>query len=302
MTDDVVTAREVAAPSTDALPLQDAQLICEKLNDALAAESFDRATYSRSVRSLFQQAWAVAAHKNSVQVTIYHLAYALVFHNPETGKKLAEVLGSDVDSFAVGCILCILPLGVSTGDAEIVPPAVGTVRWLGQAVVLALERGRRSELLPDDLVRAVLDGAVPAAERVALRRAARVGNARHDTVLGSRPVPSIAAAPPSSRDIIKHMEEVEKGYSPDPESDVTDLRTVLEEFEERYSADVKDHKHALARIEMLLDRRLTRAPSAATLAAWIVAVLTLGVAAGLALRFSQAVGSLLAQFFLASVK
>jgi hypothetical protein len=237
-----------------------------------------------------------------VQVTIYHLAYALVFHNPESGKMLAEVLGSDVDSFAVGCILCILPLGVSTGDADIVPPAVGTVRWLGHAVALALERGQRSELLPDDLVRAVLDGTLPAPERVALRRAARVGNARHDAVLGPRSVPSIAAAPPSSRDIIKHMEEVEKGYSPDPESDVTDLRTVLEEFEERYSADVKDHKHALARIETLLAGRLTRAPSGARLAAAIVAVLILGFAAGLTLQFPQPVGSLLAQVFSASVK
>ena len=182
MTQDVVTARDVAAPAAVTPQPPDVQLICEKLNEALVAESFARITYSSSIQFLFQQAWAVAAHKRSTQVTIFHLAYALVFDHPEAGKKLAEHLGSDVDSFAIGCILQLLPLGVSTGDAGIVPPAVGTVRWLGEAIALANKRANRSELLPVDLVNAVLDGVLPASERGRLRRAARVGNARRDAV------------------------------------------------------------------------------------------------------------------------
>ena len=326
MTQDVVTAKDVAAPATVTLRLQDAQLICEKLDEALAAESFDRATYSSSVQSLFQQAWAVAAHKRSRQVTIHHLAYALVFDHPEAGKKLAEYLGSDVDSFAVGCILQVLPLGVSTGDSDIRPPSVGTVRWLGEAGALARERGKQSEILPEDLVRAVLEGGLPTSELRALRRAALVGNARHDAVLGPRSVPSIAAAPSSSRDIIKHMEEVEKGRAAaGPTDDLTNLVELLEEFELRHTADVADQKQVLAsadkrlalieqRVQTIddvmrklekIDRRLEelpRTPSGARLAAAIVAVLTLGVAAGLALRFPQLVGSLLAQVFSASAK
>jgi hypothetical protein len=139
MTQDVVTAKEVAAPDTVTLRLQDAQLICVKLDEALVKESYRRTAYSEPVRSLFQLAWAVASHKRSVQVTVYHLAYALVCGHLEDGKELAVCLGSDVESFAVGCILRLLPLGLSTGDRDIVPPSVDAARWLGEGVALTLK-------------------------------------------------------------------------------------------------------------------------------------------------------------------
>src|SRR5262245_284044 len=101
MTQAVVTAEDAAAPATATLRLLDAALICEKLDDALGR----RTAYSEPARSLFQLAWAVASHRRSTQVTVYHLAYALVCGYPEAGKALAECLKSDVGSFAVGCIL-----------------------------------------------------------------------------------------------------------------------------------------------------------------------------------------------------
>lgn len=311
MSQDVVTARDVAAPAGAVHALPDAQRICEILTDALGS----RTAYSPAVQTLFQQAWAVAAHKRSSRVTVFHLAYALAFDQPEAGKEMAECLGTDVDAFAVGCVLQIMPLGVSTGDADIVPPAVGTVRWISEAVDLARRRSRPPELQPQDLVRAVLDDALPASERDALRRAARVGNARHDTVLGPKSLPSLAA-PSSPRDIIQHLEEVEKGHSDG--SEVGELLTLFGAFEQRHDADVADQKQARARVEALIESRptrieqhmmpvddvmakldaierrvtaveqaLPRPPSGARLAAAIVAVMLLGGAAGLALTQLQ---------------
>ena len=319
MAQDVVTARDVAAPTGVAHGLPDTQRISEILTDALGS----RTTYSPAVQSLFQQAWAVAAHRQSRLVTVYHLAYALVFNHREAGTEMAEYLGSDVDAFAVGCILQLMPLGVSTGDADVVPPAVGTVRWLTVAVELARRRNRPAELLPQDLVRAVLDDALDPSERDALRRAARVGKARHDTVLGPKSVPSISAAPSSPSAIIQHMEEVERGHSQG--SEVGELLALFGEFEQRYGADVADQKQARARVEALIDRRLAsmeqralpiedvmsklatidrrvvaveqalpRPPSSARLAAAIVTVIALGGAAGVVLTQLQ-LGSRLAQ-------
>jgi hypothetical protein len=295
MTDDVVTAREVAAPATVTLPPQDAQLICDKLDEALAKESYRLTAYSKPIRSLFQLAWAVASHKRNTQVTVYHLAYALVCGHLEDGKELAGCLGSDVESFAVGCILRLLTLGLSTGDKDIVPPSVDAVRWLGEGVALALKRGKQTELQPKDLVRAVQEGTIRPSVRAQLRAAARLGAARRDAILGPRSVQSNFAAPSSSSEIIKQMEEVEKGRAAaGPTDDLTNLVELLEEFEQR-------HTDVMSKLEKI-DRRLEelpRTPSGARLAAAIVAVLILGVAAGLALRFSQ-VGSLLAQVFSAS--
>jgi hypothetical protein len=326
MTQDVVTAKEVAAPATVTLRLQDAQPICDKLNEALAKESYRRTTYSEPVRSVFQLAWAVASHKRSVQVTVYHLAYGLVCRHLEAGKELAASLGSDVESFAVGCILRLLTLGLSTGDKDVVPPSIDAVRWLGEGVALALKRGQRSELLPEDLVRAVQEDSIPHSVRAQLRAAARLGTARRDAILGPRSVPSVPAAPSSPSEIIKQMEEVEKGRAAaGPTDDLTNLVELLEDFEQRHTADVADQKQALAsagnrlvlieqRVQAIddvmnrlerIDRRLEelpRTPSGARLTVAIVAVLTLGVAVGLALRFPQPVGSLLAKVVSAVVK
>jgi hypothetical protein len=122
------------------------------------------------------------------------------------------------------------------------------------------------------------------------------------------------------------MEEVEKGRAAaGPTDDLTNLVELLEEFEQRHTADVADQKQVMTsadkrlafieqRVQAIdgvvskletIDRRLQelpRTPSGARLAAAIVAVLTLGVAAGLALRFPPPLGSLLAQVFSASVK
>jgi len=73
MTQDVVTAKEVAIPAAVTLPPQDAQPICDKLDRALKEERYRRTAYSEPVRSLFQLAWAVASHKRTRQVTVYHL-------------------------------------------------------------------------------------------------------------------------------------------------------------------------------------------------------------------------------------
>lgn len=314
MAQDLVTAKDVAVHADDAFRFQDAQLICEKLDEALAFERFNRTSYSPSVQHLFQQAWAVAAHKSSRQVTIHHLAYALVFNHPDDGKKLAEYLTTDVDSLALGCILQILPLGVSTGDAAILPPAVGTVRWVGHAVSLARATGRRSELLSEHLVEAVLGSVLPDQERAALRKAVRVGHARHGVVLGPRLVKLMAVPPSSSRDIIKHMEEVERGSVAGGPAENPNLVELLEEFDERRTADSADQKQALtlankrlALIEQrvlpiddvmcklegidhrvsVLSGALPAPPSGARVAAAIIAVLILGVAIGLALTFWQ---------------
>jgi len=105
------------------------------------------------------------------------------------------------------------------------------------------------------------------------------------------------------------MEEVEKGRAAaGPTDDLTNLVELFEEFEQRQTNDVANQKQAIddvmSKLEKI-DRRLQelpRSPSGARLAATIVAVITLGVAAGLALRFPQPWGSLLAQVFSASVK
>ena len=303
MTDDVVTAREVAAPADDTLQFQDAQAICDRLNDALAYHSYHRTPYSEPTKALFQLAWAVAAHKHSRQVTVFHLAYALACHQPQAGRDLAECLEGDEGSFPVGCILKLLSLGLLQRDEGIVDPAVDTVRWLGAAVALAVKRGKQSELQPEDLVQVVQEDAIHRSVRTHLRAAARLGVFRRDAVLGQRLPQLPAAVPASTSEIVKHMQEIEQGGTDSGLTvDITNLIKLFDDFEDRYSADADEHKQALARIEASIERRLLRAPSGARLAAAILAVLTLGVAAGLALRFSQPWGSLLAQFFSASVK
>jgi hypothetical protein len=291
MAQDLVTAKDVAAPAEVTLQFQDAQLICDKLDDALAKEKYGRTAYSEPIRSLFQAAWTVAAHKRNTQVTVYHLACALLWDPSQAGKELVSYLESDVESFAVGCILKVLPLGVPTGDKDIVPPSVDAVRWVGEAVALTLKRGENSELLPTDLVQAVQGGTVPRSVRAQLRAAARLGAARREAILGPRSVPTISAAPASPSEIIKHIEEVEKGQAAaGPTDGLTNLVELLDDV--------------VIRLENI-DRRLTelpRTPSGARLAIAIVAVLVLGVVAGLALQFPQPWGALLAQVFSTDVK
>jgi hypothetical protein len=296
MGQDLVTAKDVAAPNDVALQFQDAQLICDILDEALAKESYGRVAYSQSVRSLFQVAWAAASHTQNVQVTVYHLAYALIRSQSETGKELADCLGTDAESFAVGCVLRFLTLGVSTGNRDTAPPAVDAVRWLGEGAALALKRGEHSELLPTDLVRAVQEGTIARSVRRHLSRAAGLGAVRRDVILGSRSVSSIPTTPPTPEDIVKDIEKVETGRAAAGSTDLSDLDVVLDEFE--------NQRQILASIEKRLThlQKQLRAPSGARLAAAIVLVLTLGVAAGLALQFPQPWGSLLAQVFSASVK
>jgi hypothetical protein len=332
MAQDVVTARDVAAAGAGP-QFPNAERIRQVLDEALAAESFRRTAYSNEVLSLFQQAWAVAAHRRSRQVTIFHLAYALVFNHRKAGTEMAECLGSDVEAFAVGCILQLMPLGVSTGDADVVPPAVGTVRWVGEAIALARRRGQPGELLPEHLIRVVLEGTVPDHELARLRTAARVGRARIETVLGPRPTPPMTpVAPCSPGDIITHMEKVEGAASIDGGVSATELRALLEEFAQRQTVDADDQKRTLTRIESLIEKRSTqitqrvmpiddvikklgvieqqvvavaealpRPPSGARLAAAIVAVLAIGIAAGMALTQLQP-GTPVAQTMPASAK
>lgn len=310
MTQELVTARDVAAPAVT-LDFLEAQSVCNKLDEGLSGEGYRRAAYSADARSLFQLAWAVASHKQSTQVTVYHLAYALVCAKPEAGRALAEHLKSDADALAVGCIIRILNLGVSTGDAKIRPPAVGTARWVGDAVALARKRGQPSELLPDDLVRTVVEGRLHHAAFRDLKSAARIGNYRNGVVLGPKRLP----APTTPTEIVKHLEMVQSGPA-EAGSDSTDLVEMLEAFEDRYGADADDQRQALSRIEQLIEKRLAsgesqampiddvvrrldtidrsvsflgetlpRPPSGTRLAAAIVAVLALGVATGLVLTY-----------------
>jgi len=333
MAQDVVTAREVAAPAEVSLQFQDAELICEAVNDALQFHGFHRALYSEPTQSLLRLAWAVASHKHSRQVTVYHLGYALVCQHPTVGKELAECLRCDAESFAVGCILRLLPLGLSISNTAIVRPSVDAARWLGEAGVLAQQRDEQNELQPEDLVRAVRENTIPHSVRVQLRTAARLGGARRDAVLGPRPVQSPLLAPSSPREIIKQMEEVEKGRAlAGPTDELTNLVELLEEFEQRHNADVADQKQALARIEAMigegaapteqralhiddilnklgkidhrvgaLDDALPRPLSTVRLAAAIVAVLTLGVAVGLTLTLLPP-GLRISQFVSVSAK
>jgi len=287
MTQDLVTARDAAAPAAVALPPQDAQPICDKLDRALKEERYRRTAYSEPVRSLFQLAWAVASHKRTRQVTVYHLAYALVSGHVEDGKELADCLGCDVESFQVGCILRFLSLGLP-GREVIVSPSVDAVRWLGEGAALALNRVTQNELLPKDLVLAVQEDTIPRSVRAQLRAAARLGAARRDAILGPRPVQPTSAAPSSPSEIIKQMEEVEKGRAAaGPGDNLTNLVELLEEFEQRQD----DVMSKLENIDRRLEE-LPQTPSGARLGAFIFVALTLGVAAGLALRFPQLVGSL----------
>lgn len=312
MTQDVVTARDVAAPDEVALQFHNAQLICNELDGALPKNR--RTAYSEPVRSLFQVAWAAASHRRNVQVTVYHLAYALVRSHPEAGRELADCLGTDAESFAVGCVLRFLTLGVSTGDRDIVPPAVDAVRWLGEGVALALMRGEHSEFLPTDLVRAIQGNTIHRSVRDHLNRAARSGAARRDAILGPRSVPSIPTAPPTPDNIIEHIKEVETGraelledLAPRSTDEVAEQKQLLASADRRLALIEQRTQAidaAISRLEKI-DRRLegpTRPPSGARLAAAIIGVLTLGVAVGLALQFPQPLWSLLVQIFSAGVK
>jgi hypothetical protein len=282
MTQDVVTA----APSADTLQFQDAQAICDKLNHALAYHSYRPAPYSEPTRALFQLAWAVASHKHSRQVTVFHLAYALACNHPEVGRDLAEYLEGDAGSFPAGCIMKLQSLGLLQRDEGIVDPAVDAVRWLGAAI--AMKNDKRSELRPEDLVRVVQEDAIPGTVRNHLRAAARLGVFRRGAFLGESLPQLPAAAPASPPEIIKHMQEIEKGGADSGLTvDITNMIKLFDDFEDRYSADVDEHKQALARIEASIEKRLPRAPSGIRLAATIVAVLILGSVAGLALTNLQ---------------
>ena len=278
MTQDVVTARDAAALADVTLRFQDAQLICQKVDLALKDEGYRPSGYSEPLLKLFQLAWAVASHKHSRQVTVYHLAYALACNHPEAGRDLAEWLEGDVGSFTVGCFLKLLSLGLVQRDEGIVEPAVDAVRWLGAAFALA----KKSQLRPEHLVQVIKDDTVPHSVRTPLRAAARLGVFRRDAVLGERLPQLPAAAPASAPDIIKHMQEIEKGGADSGLTiDITNLIKLFDDFEDRYSADVDEHKRALARIEESIDQRLPSTLSGALLAAAIIAVLILGGVTGL---------------------
>ena len=245
MTQDVVTARDAAALADVTLRFQDAQLICQKVDLALKDEGYRPSGYSEPVLKLFQLAWAVASHKHSRQVTVYHLAYALACNHPEAGRDLAEWLEGDVGSFTVGCFLKLLSLGLVQRDEGIVEPAVDAVRWLGAAFALA----KKSELRPEHLVQVIKDDTVPRSVRTPLRAAARLGVFRRDAVLG-REVASIASRCPS------FSPRYHQAYAGDREGrradsgltiDITNLIKLFDDFEDRYSADVDEHKRALAR-------------------------------------------------------
>lgn len=322
MPQDVVTARDVAAPTAaGTLQFHDALQICDALNRALTDENYRRAGYSEQSRSLFQLAWAVASHKHSTQATVYHLAYALVCRDPEAGKAMAESLKCDAGSFAVGCVLRILNLGVSTGDAAIVPPAVDAVRWVGSAAALAQMRGRQAELQPEDLVQAVLGDTIPSSVRAHLRAAALRGRAHGDAVLGER---QVTAAPSTASEIIEQFEKVERGrLAAGPSDDVTNLIELIEQLDQRHAAEVYQQNRLLDHIKSLVETRptgieqhvlpvddvmtklntierrvnsleeaLPRPPSGAWLAAAIVTVMLLGGAAGLILAELQSVSRL----------
>ena len=70
------------------------------------------------------------------------------------------------------------------------------------------------------------------------------------------------SAPASPPEIIKHMQEIEKGGADSGLTvDITNMIKLFDDFEDRYSADVDEHKQALARIEASIEKRLPR-PSA----------------------------------------
>lgn len=241
MSQELVTSTDVATANvTFADQLREAQSICERLNEALLVAGYKPTNFSTDVQLLLQQAWAVASHKRNTQVTIYHIAYALVFKSPNVSTELAEYLETDVDAFAVGCILHILSLGVaaSVSDKEdvVLGPAVGVTRWVGQAAILARLRGQGSELQPSDLVKVILERKLPDHEQGTFRKVARVGNARYGTVIGPKPARPIAEA--QSSDIIEHLQDVEHG------TDTTILLS-FNKFEERYSNDIDAQNLAL---------------------------------------------------------
>ena len=78
------------------------------------------------------------------------------------------------------------------------------------------------------------------------------------------------------------MQEIEKGGADSGLTiDITNLIKLFDDFEDRYSADVDEHKRALARIEESIDQRLPSTLSGALLAGAIIAVLILGGVTGL---------------------
>jgi len=313
MAQEIVPAREVTAPAEVTLQFKDADLICAKLNVALTARYSPPPVYSEDARSLFQLAWAVATYRRNAQVTVFHLAYAVVCDSPEDGQHLAEYLKCEPEALADGCILLTSQLRESTGDAEILPLAVGTERWLYRAFELARENDGASELTRHDLVQAVLTGRLDDRERSYLRKAARTGTRHRVASLAPKRLPSVA----TPEEIIRHFEEVEKGPV-FPGGDFANLVEQFEEFEERYGVDSDHHKQALTRIEgaienclatigpptvpfdnvvrrlatidqrvLALGAQIPRPPSSARLATAIVGVIMVGAAAGLALTHWQ---------------
>lgn len=296
-----VAARDIAVPPANVVQLADKQELCNLLDVILPKDGFDRLVYSDSFITLLQLAWSVALHKRSKSVTVQHLAYALVFGYPEIGGKLADHMGSEREPFAVGCVLNILNLS-GAHEPGLAKPSVDAVRWVGSAGKIARGRGKMSEVVPEDLLRAVVLKTIPRSVWKHLRTAASAGK-RSDIVIGQRPI----NAPASPEEIVMQIDEFQKGL---PAADLSDrfsqLADLIEDYDERHSAELDDQKRSLAtadrrlalieqrvlpiddvrrKLEMV-DRRiaaLPQPPSGTWLAAAIAAVLALGAGTGLIL-------------------
>lgn len=307
MTQEIVTAREVAASAVATPQYHDAQIICDRLDQYLSEANFRPGNYSIEVRSLFKKAWDVAHRYNNSRVTVFHLACALVSEPSPAEQELSEFLECESEQLFVGCALKFLGLGSSTGDADPIPPSVGAVRWLGVALALASRRGNRSELLNKDLVQALRDVVIPGSVLADLRSAALRGKQRRDAVLGPRPAQPEAVPP---RDIMDFLEVVNQKQAATGQLEETrnigEFLSRIDEFDERCAANWAEQKgliekadRRLALIEQrvlpmddvrrkleMVDRRiaaLPQPPSGTWLAAAIAAVLALGAGTGLIL-------------------
>jgi hypothetical protein len=309
MTEAIVTARDVPAHARVTSELVDGKVITERLDAALASDGSVNCTYSKAFIVLLQNAWNAASHQRSTQVKLHHIALALIW-DPEAGQEFAEILEYDAASVAVGCTIDPLTLGVLRDNTAILGPAVGTVRWISAARDIALERAGDNELRPSDLVEALRSNTGDPTVLAALKKAARNGFERRDVILGPRPS---NAAPLHSayRDPVQFIDDVDNRRT-------SGLLTAIEALQQLQSTASIEQKQSLAGLESvvnerlsLIDRRiqpiepvmnklgaiekqiaavdaaLPRPPTVGRLATIVIAVVALGVAAGLALTLAR---------------
>lgn len=234
MSQEVATLRDAAVSNGILSKLPDVALICEKLEAALSKEGIQVGNYSEALLHIFQKAWALAQLSQNTQVTVHHLAYALVLENGPEGRTLADHLETDPLALCIGCLSQFIGLGLPVRQGELPGAAVGTARWIVAAVEMAQEDGL-DDTGPLQLVSAVMEDR-PDSVLALLRRAARAGKSRQDQLIGPRPAAASEPPPALGLEDARHMAAID---GPVVITETTELAALIE--------TLNHHKQALLR-------------------------------------------------------